>query len=141
MDQAIWQRRIDTADPYLHATLKQVAAQLQLAPSPSSDLEQALRVHLRDALAQGRADPERLAGLLGVSERTLQRRLQDLGRSFSAIVEDFRYEEAVRLLQDQRLQLAAIACRLGYAEQTSFTRAFRRWTCETPGAWRGARNP
>lgn len=141
MDQAIWQRRIDTADPYLHATLKQVAAQLQLAPSPSSDLEQALRVRLRDALAQGRADPERLAGLLGVSERTLQRRLQDLGRSFSAVVEDFRYEEAVRLLQDQRLQLAAIACRLGYAEQTSFTRAFRRWTCETPGAWRGARNP
>ena len=56
MDQAIWQRRIDTADPYLHATLKQVAAQLQLAPSPSSDLEQALRVRLRDALAQGRAD-------------------------------------------------------------------------------------
>ncbi|MBC8058902.1 MAG: helix-turn-helix domain-containing protein [Rhizobiales bacterium] len=140
IDADTWAMRIHTADPYLHATLKQVAAQLHLAPSPVNELEQALRVRLRDALSQGRADAERLAGLLGVSERTLQRRLQDLGLSFTAVVEQFRHEEAMRLLQDKRMHLVQIAARLGYTEQTSFTRAFRRWTGETPGAWRAARS-
>ena len=98
-----------------------------------------MRVRLRAALAHGRADPERLASLIGVSERTLQRRLQDQGRSFSAVVDEFRHGEAVRLLQDKRLHPVQIAARLGYAEQTSFTRAFRRWTGEAPGAWRAAR--
>lgn len=136
---SMWALAIGSADPYLHATLKTMAEQLELVRPRASDLEQALRIRLRDALAQGRADPERLAGLLGVSERTLQRRLQDIGRSFSAVVEDFRREEAARLLQDRKLHLVQIAARLGYAEQTSFTRAFRRWTGETPGAWRAAR--
>lgn len=141
IDAATWAMQNTRADPYLHATLRQVVARLQLAPRPVNLLEQALRVRLRDALVQGRADPERLSTLLGVSERTLQRRLKDIGRSFTAVVEDFRQEEAVRLLQDGSVALVHIAARLGYAEQTSFTRAFRRWTGETPGAWRAARTP
>ena len=80
-----------------------------------------------------------MAVLLGVSERTLQRRLTELGRSFSDVVEDFRREEAARLLATPGLHLVEVAGRLGYAEQTSFTRAFRRWTGTTPGAWRAGR--
>jgi len=77
--------------------------------------------------------------LFGVSERTLQRRRRDPGRSFSAVVEEFRHEEAVRLLQEGRLHLVQIAVGLGCAEQTSFKRAFKRWTGETPSARRAAR--
>ncbi|MEO8524992.1 MAG: helix-turn-helix domain-containing protein [Caldimonas sp.] len=139
IDAATWALAIHGADPYLHATLQGVAAHLHLAPGPIDTLELALRARLRDALAQGQASAQRLARLLGVSERTLQRRLQDVGRSFSDVVEDFRQEEAVRLMQDSRLPLVHIADRLGYAEQSSFTRAFRRWTGETPAAWRAAR--
>jgi AraC-like DNA-binding protein len=139
IDEATWRMPIRSADAFLHATLKGMAAQLQLAQPGDSTLERALRARLRDALAQGRADAACMAVLLGVSERTLQRRLRDLGRSFSDVVEDFRREESVRLLATRDLDLIEVASRLGYAEQTSFTRAFRRWTGTTPGAWRAER--
>jgi AraC-like DNA-binding protein len=77
-----------------------------------------------------------MARLLGLSERTLQRRLAELDRGFSSIVEQFRREEAALLLSDPRVAVVEVAARLGYAEQTSFTRAFRRWTGTTPAAWR-----
>lgn len=129
-------QRMCRADPYLHATLVSLARQLNVDAQPASDLEQAIRARLRDALGHGRAQPRSVAHLLGLSERTLQRRLAELGRSFRTIVEDFRREEATHLLANARLALTDVAARLGYAEQTSFTRAFRRWTGRTPGDWR-----
>jgi len=135
-DAAGWELPMVRADPYLFATLKRVAVQLHLAHKGDSDLERALRLRLRDALAKRHAAPERMALLLGMSERTLQRRLAELGRSFSSIVEDFRREEAARLLCDPHQTLVRVADQLGYSEQTSFIRAFRRWTGSTPGAWR-----
>jgi AraC-like DNA-binding protein len=136
IDAATWCLPIQSADAFLHATLKSMAAQLKLAQPGDSMLERALRARLRDALAQGRADASRMAKLLGVSERTLQRRLADIGRSYSDVVEEFRREEAARLLATPGVHLVEVASRLGYAEQTSFTRAFRRWTGVTPGSWR-----
>jgi AraC-like DNA-binding protein len=139
IDADTWNRAATRADPFLHATLKRMADQLQLAQPGDTTLERALRVRLRAALAQGNADPARMASLLGVSERTLQRRLTDAGRSYTEIVEDFRREESARLLCDQSVPLIEVASRLGYSEQTSFARAFRRWTGVTPSAWREAK--
>ena len=136
IDANTWNRETASADPYLHATLKRMADQLQLTQPGDTTLERALRVRLRAALAQGQADSMRMASLLGVSERTLQRRLADAGRSITEIVEDFRREESARLLCDEHVPLIEVASRLGYSEQTSFTRAFRRWTGTTPSAWR-----
>jgi AraC-like DNA-binding protein len=133
-----WASACTTADPYLHATLKHVAQQMQLHKPADSALESALRMRLRGALAQGRADANRMAGLLGVSERTLQRRLTEIDRSYTQIVEDFRREESARLLSDRTLHLVEVASRLGYSEQTSFTRAFKRWHRTTPSTWRAA---
>jgi AraC-like DNA-binding protein len=138
IDADTWKSAATSADPYLHATLKRMAEQLQFARPGDSALERALRVRLRAALTQGHADPTRIASLLGVSERTLQRRLTETGRSFTEILEDFRREESARLLCDPKLHLIEVASRLGYAEQTSFTRAFRRWMGTTPGAWRSS---
>lgn len=135
-DAAAWAQPLRSRDPYLHDTLRRLAGPLRLEGASRTDLERALRARLRDALATGKAAPERLARLLGLSERTLQRRLSELGRSFSAIVEDFRREEAAFLLADTRHAVTEVAAKLGYAEQTSFTRAFRRWTGTTPAAWR-----
>ena len=126
-----------------------MAAQLELTQPNDTGLESALRARLRGSLSQGQATPHRtaphrtaphrMATLLGVSERTLQRRLAEDGRSFTDVLEEFRREESARLLCDRKLALTEIATRLGYAEQTSFTRAFRRWTGSTPGAWRADR--
>jgi len=138
IDSNTWNQEAASADPYLHSTLKRMAGQLQLEQPGDTTLERALRVRLRAALAQGQAEPLRMASLLGVSERTLQRRLADVGRSFTEIVEDFRREESMRLLCDDRIPLIEVASRLGYSEQTSFTRAFRRWTGTTPSTWRSS---
>lgn len=135
----VWRSACVTADPFLHSTLEQLARQMQLQGQADSALESALRMRLRGALAQGRADAQRMASLLGVSERTLQRRLTEIDRSFTQIVEDFRREESARLLSDRSLHLVEVASRLGYSEQTSFTRAFKRWHSTTPGHWRAAR--
>ena len=134
-----WNSECVTADAFLHTTLEQLAQQMQLQAPADSALESALRMRLRGALAQGRADASRMASLLGVSERTLQRRLTEIDRSYTQIVEDFRREESARLLSDRTLHLVEVASRLGYAEQTSFTRAFKRWHRTTPGTWRAAR--
>jgi AraC-like DNA-binding protein len=138
IDARTWNSETSSADPFLHATLKRMAEQLQLARPGDSDLERALRARLRGMLSQSNADPARMASLLGISERTLQRRLAEVARSFSGILEDFRREESARLLCDARVPLIEVASRLGYAEQTSFTRAFRRWTGTTPSVWRAS---
>ena len=140
IDATNWHLECKTADSYLHTALKQISSQFRGAEAGGSSLEQALRARLRGALAQGRNDSARIAAMLGLSERTMQRRLRDAGRSLAQIVEDFRREESARLLCDPALPLVEVAARLGYAEQTSFTRAFRRWTGTTPRDWRETRS-
>ncbi len=136
IDARNWQLPSRSADPKLHDALKQLARQFKGAEPGATTLEQALHARLRPALAQGRLTPAGMAALLGLSERTLQRRLNAAGHSFSDVLEDFRRDESARLLCDPKLHLVEVASRLGYAEQTSFTRAFRRWTGTSPGAWR-----
>ncbi len=140
MSAQTWESPCADADPYLHATLRQLAQQLQVHKPADSPLESALRMRLRGALAKGQADAGQMARLLGVSERTLQRRLTEIDRSYTQVVEDFRREESARLLSDRSLHLVEVAARLGYAEQTSFTRAFKRWHRTTPGSWRAGQH-
>jgi len=139
IDSKNWKLSSSKADPFLHNALTQIASQQTAVGSNGTSLEQALRPRLRAALSDGQADIDRMAALIGVSVRTLQRRLKDDGRGFADVVEDFRREEATRLLSDPTLHLVEITSRLGYSEQTSFTRAFRRWTNTTPGEWRESR--
>jgi len=135
MPESMWSLPLRRADPYLHGTLKRSVEELGLLGHPADALELAIRARLRDALADHGADMHRVARLLGMSVRTLQRRLAASGRSWSDVVEAFRRDEAARLLTGPT-PLVAVAGRLGYREQTSFTRAFRRWTGQTPAQWR-----
>jgi AraC-like DNA-binding protein len=82
---------------------------------------------------------EDVARTLHLSPRTLKRRLAAEGATFSAIVEAARRERALLLLRSPELSLDEIADRLGYSDVANFTRAFRRWTGRTPGAFRRAR--
>jgi AraC-like DNA-binding protein len=136
LDAAATELPLLRADAELERTLRQVAAALHLGAARTPEIELALRARLRDALADGAAGQSQLARRLGMSERTLQRRLESLNRTFSEIVESFRHEESLRLLRDANCSIADVAARLGYEEQSSFTRAFRRWTGTTPAAWR-----
>ena len=77
-----------------------------------------------------------MAAVMGVSVRTLQRRLAEHGVDFSSIVERTRFEAAMRLMADRSIGLLEIALDLGYSDLSSFSRAFRRWTGVSPGRFR-----
>jgi len=91
--------------------------------------------YIRGALADN-CTLQRCATTLGLNPRSLQVQLVDLGVSFSDLVMRERSRLAQHYVLAGDLTLDEIAIRLGYAEQTSFGRAFRRWTGQTPGAFK-----
>jgi AraC-like DNA-binding protein len=75
---------------------------------------------------------------MGVSERTLQRRLQEEGTSLQKLSDAVRHELALEWLCDAALSGSEIARRLGYANHAAFSRAFRRWRGASPAEHRRA---
>jgi AraC-like DNA-binding protein len=82
---------------------------------------------------------EAVAGHLGTSPRTLQRRLNQHGISFWALLEHSRFEIAAALLRETDLQVQEIAARLGYSTPSGFARAFSKWSGASPSAFRTLR--
>ena len=82
---------------------------------------------------------ELAAEIAETSPRTLRRRLREEGTSFHGILDRIRFEAAEERLREPTLSLAEVSADLGYADQASFTRAFRRWTGEPPAAYRRRR--
>jgi AraC-like DNA-binding protein len=104
------------------------------------DLVANLRIAAERALARGELTVAKVARQLGVSPRTLQRRLADEhGTSFQAVVDALRAELARQWLDKSELSVAEVAFALGFADQSAFHRAFVRWTGSTPGQYRRAR--
>lgn len=91
---------------------------------------------LRKRPLRGLCSAEEVAGLLAMHRRTLSRHLNVEGTGFREIVNEVRFEVACRLLRGTDFSSAQIASALGYSEASAFTRAFRRWSGQTPGAWR-----
>jgi AraC-like DNA-binding protein len=83
-------------------------------------------------LPHGRAQAAEIAVRLGVSQRTLARRLSAEGVTYSEVLEGLRADLAQRYLADDTLTISQIAWLLGYQEVSAFTHAFKRWTGMTP---------
>ena len=81
---------------------------------------------------------EDVARSLGMSKRTLARRLSDEGLNFTEILQQLRRDLAVRYLDDRKLHVSKIAWLLGFNEVSAFTHAFKRWTGKTPSQIRTA---
>lgn len=77
-----------------------------------------------------------LAQSLFMSPRSLKRKLQASGTSYQHLLDELRFEEAKRLLQQENVPLQQVGLNLGYAEPASFTRAFRKWSGQTPSRYR-----
>lgn len=92
--------------------------------------------YIRGALPLGTCSIEHCAKKLGPSVRTLQAGLSDVGLKFSDILEQHRLTLAKGLLEQCQLSLDEVAFLLGYSEQSSFGRAFKRWTGSTPQQFR-----
>ncbi len=125
--------RPDTANP-LTTHLLERRFRIEMAElGLTGDRVEQVRALLRSAPGLGLPD---VAASLAVSPRTLKRQLSRHGVTYSSLTEEVRRAESVRLLRGTSATIDQIADRLGYADASSFVRAFRRWTGRTPGAYR-----
>jgi AraC-like DNA-binding protein len=132
----------DLASLPLRVTLADVAGYLDsLAEAAHADLPRddagwAVSSVVRGALAGGDPGIAVVARRLGVSQRTLQRRLLSEGLTYHDVVDRVRREAAVGLVSSSALPLGLVGERVGYMDAKAFRRAFRRWTGVSPAEFR-----
>lgn len=107
-----------------------------LAELNSGATNHQVRAHLLNMLPSGQVSRAAVAERMHLTERTLQRRLEDEQFGFAELLQQTRLELAQNLLRDPAHDVQDVAFILGFAEISSFTRAFRRWTGQAPSAWR-----
>lgn len=101
-----------------------------------------LEARVRDVLPRtggGVRTADEVATALGISPRTLHRKLKAEGVTFSEIADALQHKQACLLLRDERLSIEQVAEHVGYSDVSNFNRAFRRWTGLTPAAYRKTR--
>lgn len=140
LDARVLELPILTADDSLNAILEQ-QAERELALKPHvDDFVGRVREHLRGSMKQGAINATRIAAALKMSPRTLQRRLDEEGTTFQALLDDVRQTLARAYLDEsEELKLGHVAFLLGYTDARSFVRAFKRWTGQSPEAYRARR--
>ncbi len=126
---------LPTSNPALAVLNDQVASEL-LSRIGAPSIGPRVRDHIVRRLPDG--DPLRadVARELGLSERTLHRRLQDEGTTFNALVESTRQRLADQYLRTNGVSLSQVAYMLGFADQSTFFRACKRWFGTSPGDYR-----
>jgi AraC-like DNA-binding protein len=130
---AVKQIPVVSADPYLNKLLIKYCEE---ARSYRKAGRLTFRVGVENAIApllpHGRARADEIARQLGMSLRTLERRLRSEGLTFGGILNELRCNLAKRYLREEDLPISKIAWLLGYQEVSGFTHAFKRWTGKTP---------
>ncbi len=124
------------SDSALRQLLEQQADAMLAALPPQDSFLHGLSHQVQSLLQAGEPTLERAAQAVGMSPRTLHRRLAERGYRFRELLEHIRRERAEAYLRDDRLSLAEVSLLLGYSEQSPFTHAFKRWTGLTPQEWR-----
>jgi AraC-like DNA-binding protein len=128
---AIQSMPLASADPFLHAMLIAQFKEMHDQPRPAA-LRASVENEIAPLLPHGKARASEIARKLGMSQRTLARRLAAEGSSLTAILDEMKYDLAKRYLTEADLPITTIAWLLGYREVSAFTHAFKRWTGEAP---------
>jgi AraC-like DNA-binding protein len=124
-------------DPYLNKLLRRYAEEaLALKAVKRGGIRSEVEHLLPELLPHGRANMPEVARRLGMSRRTLSRKLRDEGVAFTDILDELRTALARRYLADRELPVSEIAWLLGYQEVSSLTHAFKRWSGTTPRQFR-----
>lgn len=130
-----WRLANPKCDPLLQELLSAHARDV-MARLPQPGLLGAARAELAQALRLGEAGIEAVARRMGLSTRTLQRQLSAADCTYQELLDDVRRDQALRYMTHTRLSLKEISELLAYSEPSAFGRAFRRWTGNSPAAYR-----
>jgi AraC-like DNA-binding protein len=136
VDNALLDQALPQADMQLAALHREYATARLAALSSAPDFALGIRAWLLEQMGNG--VPERSAAALqfGMTDRVFARRLHSMGVSYSDLVDAARKAAACEAVAGTQRAFGDIALSLGFAEASTFNRAFKRWTGHTPGEWR-----
>ncbi len=142
MNTIVFDRRlaalaVPNADPRLLGVVSQFIGEAKQSPQPpASTIVELVAFALRPLLPAGRPTLAAVGKQLGMGPRTIQRRLAEAGLSFDACLDAVRAELAREMLLAPELEMKEVAFLLGFSGSPAFCRAFKRWTGDSPGAFR-----
>lgn len=134
--RTVWDTPRTDSDPTLFAVLDTHARMLLDRLPSGPDIVGRVREALETELRAGDPRLESIARRLAMSPRTLQRRLRNERVLFNDVLDAMRFRAAKSYLAQQDIAGAEVAYLLGFAEQSSFNRAFKRWSGQTPTEYR-----
>jgi AraC-like DNA-binding protein len=132
IDRLAWGTPTTGAQPGVLQVLTEHADLLLQKLPRAPDLVERTRRAIGERLRGGDSSLESVARELAISARSLQRHLRDLGYSYNALADDVRAATARLYLEQPDVAIAEVAYLLGFADQSTFNRAFKRWTGFTP---------
>lgn len=133
--RAALDQHLDDGNPEL-AELNEAMLERNLAQLQAPTWAQKVRNCLQAQLPDGEPSAERVAQSLHLSLRSLQRHLADEGVRYDSLLADTRHSLALQHMRDPRCSISEIAYLLGFADTSSFSRAFKRWTGLAPSQYR-----
>lgn len=133
-DAADMEKPLEGANPGLARFFDEIASKY-LARFDQENILARVKVTLIEQLSNGEPDQEEVATSLGMSARSLQRKLAEELTTYSEILDNTRHELALSYLKMPGYTVAEITYLLGFSDTSSFSRAFRRWTGIPPAQY------
>lgn len=138
LKQELLDTRLRQPDPMLRKTLEAHALSQLASLDTDTDLTSQVKHSIQQQLMHGITRQDMVAEALGITSRTLQRKLSQEGVSYQKLLDEVRQKMAEDYLLNSELNIPDIAVRLGYSETTSFHRKFKAVTGKTPGEFRAS---
>jgi AraC-like DNA-binding protein len=136
VDEDVLEIPLRQPDPGLLQSLTQQAESMMNEIKQKKTIVLQVRAVLRQLMEHELPRKEKVAEALDMTERTLQRRLQEAGTGYQNLLDDIRRETAIKWLTTTQVAINEIATNLGFSEVRSFHRRFKSWTGHAPGEYR-----
>ena len=121
-------------EPAVHEICRQILLEMKSREGLASEVNELLTRDLR-----AYSDIESVARSLNMTSRTLRRKLSSHGTTFQELLREVRAHIAIAYLRDTKISIEDIAYRLSFSDAANFRHAFKRWTGNSPGHYRGGR--
>lgn len=136
LNRVDFDRPLVRAQPGLLAVLERHAERLLAESAKPDSLVSQVRSAIIEHLRSGSLSATEVGRSLGMSDRTLRRRLDADGTTYQHLLADVRQELALRYLEEKHVSIDEVGLLLGFADRSAFVRAFRQWTGKTPAELR-----